>query len=378
MEVVAIVTVASVLCFGISAGYPCRSVAYLSTYNSTETCDVQLAALDVQTMFCDEETEYNDLASILWTPPNVALPLLYHRNKDIFTLPALGIFAVVYFLLSVLSSGLAVAGGLFIPMMLVGASMGRFVGVVLWMIFPSIDPSIYSLVGSAAVMTGFCRMTISLVVILVELTEGTQYLLPIILVVMVAKWVGDYFSHGIYERLIEVKGIPFLEGHAPKSFAVMSVTEFMEEQVVTFGEMEKVSTISQALCDTRHHGFPVVGDHGVFRGLILRSQLLVLLQRRRFVVDPANPQSAAQMEYPEFSDQLRRKLPNPKAIFLTEQEAEMFLDLRPYIDNSSITVRSSFSLGNAYTLFRTMGLRHLPVLNDENRVVGIITRKDFL
>jgi len=37
---------------------------------------------------------------------------------------------------------------------------------------------------------------------LIELTEGTQYLLPIILVVMIAKWVADYFSHSIYEKLI--------------------------------------------------------------------------------------------------------------------------------------------------------------------------------
>jgi len=42
--------------------------------------------------------------------------------------------------------------------------------------------SIYSLIGAAAMLTGFSRLTLSIVVIVVELTENTQYLLPIILV----------------------------------------------------------------------------------------------------------------------------------------------------------------------------------------------------
>jgi chloride channel 7 len=67
--------------------------------------------------------------------------------------------------------------------------------------------------------------------------------LPIILVVMVAKWVGDYFSHSIYERLIQLKGLPFLENNPPKECAILGVTEVMQNHVVTFREIEKVDTI---------------------------------------------------------------------------------------------------------------------------------------
>jgi len=46
--------------------------------------------------------------------------------------------------------------------------------------------------------------------------------------------------------------------------------------------------------------------------------------------------------------------------------------------------RSPFSVHNdfygvyAFRLFRSMGLRHLPIVDDHNNVVGIITRKDLL
>lgn len=386
LEVLAVVTLASVLSFGISAAFPCRSRHNLvMDSSSNDVCDAQEdSTLHLQAMFCDEETQYNDMASILWTPPNVALPLLYHRDTGVFTLPALGIFAFVYFFLAVLSSGLYVAGGLFIPMMLVGGSLGRFMGNIMLAIFPHvqppIDPSIYALVGSAAVMTGFCRMTISLVVILVELTEGTQYLLPIILVVMIAKWIGDYCSHSIYHKLIEMKGFPFLENNPPKEYVARSVTDFMEKNVVKFEEIEKVSTIAQVLGDTRHHGFPVIArEGGRFKGMILRNQLLVLLQNKIFVEDNSQEmQPDVKFSYPQFSDLLTRKLPDPRSIKFSGNEFEMYVDLRPYLNNSTITVNTSFSFGNVYSLFRTMGLRHLPVLNDEHLVAGILTRKDLL
>lgn len=41
-------------------------------------------------------------------------------------------------------------------------------------------------------------------------------------------------------------------------------------------------------------------------------------------------------------------------------------------------VQESFSVERTYILFRTMGLRHLVVVDDHNRVKGIITRKDLL
>lgn len=53
------------------------------------------------------------------------------------------------------------------------------------------------------------------------------------------------------------------------------------------------------------------------------------------------------------------------------------VDLRPYMDESPFSVIESFSIQRAYTVFRSMGLRHLPVVDKCNKVVGILTRKDL-
>ena len=44
-----------------------------------------------------------------------------------------------------------------------------------------------------------------------ELTNDVQVLLPVMVGVMVAKWVGDFFTHPVYHALLELKCIPFLD-----------------------------------------------------------------------------------------------------------------------------------------------------------------------
>ena len=41
----------------------------------------------------------------------------------------------------------------------------------------------------------------------------------------------------------------------------------------------------------------------------------------------------------------------------------------------SLILGHRYSVERTFILFRTMGLRHLPVVNEYNEVVGMITRK---
>nr|XP_009681394.1 PREDICTED: chloride channel protein C-like [Struthio camelus australis] len=60
------------------------------------------------------------------------------------------------------------------------------------------------------------------------------------------------------------------------------------------------------------------------------------------------------------------------------QYQQLFINLDPYINKSAMSVQSHFSLQRTYVIFRTLGLRHLTVVDLQNRVVGIITRKDLM
>ncbi|XP_033962437.1 H(+)/Cl(-) exchange transporter 5 [Pseudochaenichthys georgianus] len=124
------------------------------------------------------------------------------------------IFKIV---ITVITFGMKVPSGLFIPSMAVGAIAGRLLGVGMeqlayynhdWFIFKGwcspgadcITPGLYAMVGAAACLGGVTRMTVSLVVIMFELTGGLEYIVPLMAATMTSKWVADALGReGIYE-----------------------------------------------------------------------------------------------------------------------------------------------------------------------------------
>jgi CBS domain-containing protein len=54
------------------------------------------------------------------------------------------------------------------------------------------------------------------------------------------------------------------------------------------------------------------------------------------------------------------------------------IDLRAYMNPAPIMVTGKCPIARCYTLFRGMGIRHLPVVDDDHSVIGIITRKELM
>ncbi|KYR02929.1 chloride channel protein [Tieghemostelium lacteum] len=383
IEALTVIIITSIVCFYASFLFECKYLSNIVVEPSV--CEDQ-SNTEMVTFFCPPGM-YNELASLLFVNPDSALRRLYSRTINMFTLPPLIVFTLISFLLSIWTSGLWVAGGLFVPMMMIGAGFGRFTGQVIGLWFSGIDSSIYALVGSAAMMAGYCRMTISLVVIMVELTEGTQYLVPLILAVMIAKWVGDFFGQSLYEHLMEQKYIPFLQSLPPHATSNVRVTTIMTKQVDVLPEVASVSLILQMLKSNNHNGFPIIntGEDGtkrLYRGMMLRQHILVLLDNKVWYHGDNGINQEIYLDetfdYEKFQYEVQKKPPPVNDLHFTPAEMENLIDFRPYMNSSGITIHNTFSFGEAYKLYRTCGIRHLPVIDINNEVVGIITRKDLL
>ncbi|KAK0079461.1 hypothetical protein PV325_001249 [Microctonus aethiopoides] len=337
-------------------------------------------------MFC-KEGEYSAVAVLWFQTPESTVRSLFHSSKDSHDDATLALFVFLYFILAVCTFGLSMSSGLFIPSLLIGAAWGRLVGSGLIKLAPSctyFDPGKYALLGAAAQLGGVVRMTISLTAILIEATQGISFGLPLITVLIMAKWVGDFFIEGIYDIHTEMAGVPLLPWEAPPLSNNIFVSEIMSHPVVTLKTIENVGHIVELLKCVNFNGFPVVdppsGDqtevncYGKFRGLILRSQLIVLLQNRIFI-ETFDTIREIDLNMKMFRDAYPR-YPEIDDVNITDQEKTYSIDLRPVMNPSPYTLQHSTTLPRAFRLFRALGLRHLPVINDTHEVIGMVTRKD--
>lgn len=260
------------------------------------------------------EGQYNDLATtLLASAPFVIRGLLGlgSENEPInelctlktpcyFSPQALGITCIIYLMLMVLSSGLAVPGGLFMPSIMVGGTFGAMAGVVLTPVLPpswDVQPGVYAMVGATATLSAVFRSNLSLVVIMVEGTGGLEYLPGILIAVLVSNFIAHWVHpDGVYESELERDGrVFFLRQEPPSALRGQIAEDIMAAPVVGLRRIEDVSRVIDVLCSTAHNGFPVHPTSALgagapenpartmqLEGFILRSQLLVLLQERAF------------------------------------------------------------------------------------------------
>lgn len=331
---------------------------------------------------------YNDLASLFFNTNDDTIRNLYTSGTElVFNKFSILIFFIASFFLGVLSYGVVTPNGLFVPVILIGATYGRFVGLLMGT-RSTLDHGIFAVLGSASLLGGTMRMTVSVCVIILELTNNLLLLPLVMLVLLISKSVADLFNSNIYELIMKLKGLPFLEAHAEPYMRNLTVNDVVTGPLRMFNGLEKVGNIAHILKTTGHNAFPVIDEPpfstaSVLFGLVLRSHLIVLLKKKDFLPSNTLMRGDAMARYraEEFAKRGIGRRDSIDDVELSVEEMEMFIDLHPFTNASPYTVIETMSLAKARVLFRELGLRHLlvvPKSSSRASVVGILTRHDFM
>ncbi|KAL7666831.1 Chloride channel protein [[Candida] zeylanoides] len=274
--------------------------------------------------------------------------------------------------LTIFTYGCKVPAGIFVPSMAAGATLGRAIGILMeichrsWPESPifltcpaegkCIIPGTYAFLGAAAALSGITHLTVTVVIIMFELTGALRYIVPTMIVVVVTKSINDRWGKGgIADQMIKFNGLPLIEANEDHHLGNASVVQAMTTATVVFpyesGDSLSINQVKKVLESKAYRGFPIVQSFSNLKivGYVSRSELQQMLDTYT---------SANDSELCDFSD--------------SSKQMRRLLNMAPMIVHKEITLEYLMDI------FVKLGPRFVLVEDDAGTLCGMVTRKDIL
>lgn len=305
------------------------------------------------------------------------------------------IFATLFrMLLTIISYGSKVPCGIFVPSMAAGATFGRAVGIVVenfrdlnpdFALFNAcssdkqcITPGTYAFLGAGAALSGITDLTVTVVVIMFELTGALRYILPTMIVVGITKMINTKWGHGgIADQMIRVNGMPFID---PKEDHVFNLptSQAMTTNTAVLPAKEPISlkALQNILNnEAEFQDIPVVDSakEPYFIGFINRKDILKVITSASF---PNELESTTQCDFSvshlvgaenyENNEDNDHQDTNPDA-----------LKFGQWVNLSPVTVTPGTPLEETMEIFFKTSPRTIFV-EENGKLEGLITKKDII
>ncbi|GMG45310.1 unnamed protein product [Aspergillus oryzae var. brunneus] len=278
------------------------------------------------------------------------------------------------------------------------ASFGRLVGVLVQALHerfpdsaffaacepdvPCITPGTYAFLGAGAALSGIMHLTISVTVIMFELTGALTYILP----TMVRSSLGRFGNGGIADRMIWSNGFPFLDNKEDHVFNA-PVSHAMTADPVTLPASDfPVREAEHLLNDNKFQGFPIVDNRTkkTLVGYIGRTELRYAIDRARAegILSP-NARCVFTKEAAEASVARRASSSSPHHLApdtfdaIQQTVGSSFVDFSRYADHTPLTVHPRLPLETVIEIFKKIGPRVI-LVEHRGRLTGLVTVKDCL
>jgi CIC family chloride channel protein len=119
---------------------------------------------------------------------------------------SVALFFGIRFLLTIASYSTGSAGGIFSPILVLGALLGSLVENIVHLLFPQLllEPNAFAVVGMAAYFTGVVRAPLTGIVLMIEMTGNYGLILPLFVACFSSLLIADELNDlPIYEALLE-------------------------------------------------------------------------------------------------------------------------------------------------------------------------------
>jgi CBS domain-containing protein len=190
-----------------------------------------------------------------------------------FSLRLLVILLLTKLIVTAISLGSGLVGGVFAPAMFLGASLGAAYGKILAAILPATTfniaaPPAYAMVGMAAVLAGTARAPLTSVLLMFELTRDYRIVLPLMAAVGLSMWLVERLkptpkNQNLQQLELNVEKDPNLE-----ILAQITVAEAMQQPAMLLNGSLSVLEAGLALTAAQCRSALVVNEAEELLGIV--------------------------------------------------------------------------------------------------------------
>lgn len=164
------------------------------------------------------------------------------------------------------------SGGVFAPSLFIGATTGAAFGLVSNLIAPewSASPGVYAIVGMGAVVSGTTHGVLSAILIVYEMTDDYQLILPIMAAAGLSSLVAHFIDpQSIYYKKLSRRGESIQRGHDMHCLEHIMVRDVMIREFPLVKHSDTVREIIRVASTHTHiESLPVMDAEGDLIGII--------------------------------------------------------------------------------------------------------------
>lgn len=262
---------------------------------------------------------------------NLSVDLLLQHKLALSV--AVLVFAVKFFV-TPFCFGSGAAGGIFLPMLMLGSFLGYIVASIFNMFGFHVDVVVMAMIGMGAFLASVARTPITAVVMVFEMTAGYTHILPIMLSAAIADLIAEKLNHRpIYASLI----VNQVKSPEAKLLSSLLVKNYMKTDLVCFSSNMTISVVQEKIKNYSFKTYPVKNDKNKLLGLITKSDI-------------------------------------EDAIF---QGVDTNTEINKLMNPSPVTIEPSENLYIAYFRLHSNNAQCLVVVDKNNKIKGLITRQDI-
>ena len=270
-----------------------------------------------------------------------------HNDALVITLIGL---AFLKMLMTAISQGGGFVGGVFAPTMFIGIALGSAYGQVLNRFVPMVgmgNPQAYAIAGMAGMLAGVVRAPLTAILLVFELTDDYTLILPIMLTAIVCSMIIDRIGPaGIYMWALIKNGLHLHQGRDVDLMQGILVEEVMQSPAPTVRPDCDLAELRETFHVNNTRALCVVDDDDYLLGIITLGDL-------------------------------QRTYDSIKEHDTLAQEIHT-LTVADIYTKDAITAKSDDVLWKVIKEMGTRAIGRIPIVNNENKVLGMLRRHDVM